>query len=117
MAKTFQEYLRDHTIKSLAADLGVTQSYLFKVKQGARPLTDHLLAHAWRKYGQRLDLEGSLRLRNTKLREDRVDAEIALVVMLAHTYKVNEGDESANAMSITLASVVRDMMGVDRVKG
>jgi len=115
LSETFTDKLRSIGAKQAAQDLNVTPNYIYKVLSKARPITDHLLAHAWRVYGRSLDLEGSIRQRNPKLREDRIDAEIALIVMLAHRYAVEEGSINQSALSITLERVVRDMMGVDSV--
>lgn len=121
MQKTFKEHIDACGVSAFARLLGVSDNYLFKVRSGSRPLSDHLLAHGWRKLGAALDLEGSIRERsirhgNTNISDDLVEAEIALVVILAHRYAVEEG-AACSGLSITLAGVVRDMMGVDRVKG
>lgn len=115
MTETFIAKLERLGAKQSAEDLKVSQNYVYKIMSKARPITDHLLAHAWRVYGRTLDLEGSIRQRRPDLREDRVDAEIALIVMLAHRYAVEEGSMNETALSITLERVVRDMMGVDSV--
>jgi hypothetical protein len=119
MSKTFIEHVETRGAVGMAPLLGVSANYLFKVKSGARPLTDELLAHAWRRLGKSLDVEGSIRQRSgcRTLEDEVVEAQVAHVVILAHRYAVEAGEPVACQLSTTLLDVVRDMAGVQNGQG
>ncbi len=115
---TLSEWIEALGASVLADNLGVSANYLRKICSGARPITDHMLAHAWRRLRGGLDLEGTIRQRRPGLCGDRVTAEIAVVVTLAHRYSLAEDarppgadSPSTRALSATLLAVVRDTMG------
>lgn len=60
LKQTLVEIIRADGATSVAAALGVSRSYVFKLQSGSRPASRSVMKRALEVYGERLDVERSL---------------------------------------------------------